>query len=131
MVEAQYRLVSEGLKLDHLRLVMGTSMGGMHTWLWGERHPDFMDALMPLASPADADLGPQPRVATHHHRRHPRRSANGRAANYPHQPQSLQLAAEVLFFMSSNPVLRHKAMPDAGAERRGAGRGGRRGDADR
>ena len=50
MVEAEYRLVTEGLGVNHLRLVMGTSMGGMHTWLWGERYPDFMDALMPLAS---------------------------------------------------------------------------------
>ena len=50
MIEAQYRLLTEGLHVNHLRLVMGTSMGGMHTWLWGELHPDFMDALMPLAS---------------------------------------------------------------------------------
>jgi homoserine O-acetyltransferase len=50
MIEAQYRLVTEGLDVNHLRLVMGTSMGGMHTWLWGETYPDFMDALMPLAS---------------------------------------------------------------------------------
>src|SRR5260370_7345201 len=50
MVRAQYRLVREGLRVDHLRLVMGTSMGGIHTWLWGELYPDFMDALMPLAS---------------------------------------------------------------------------------
>ena len=50
MVEAQRRLLVEGLGVRHLRLVMGTSMGGMHTWLWGGRHPDFMDALLPLAS---------------------------------------------------------------------------------
>jgi homoserine O-acetyltransferase len=50
MVEAEYKLVTDGLKVNHLRLVMGTSMGGMHTWLWGEAYPDFMDALMPLAS---------------------------------------------------------------------------------
>src|ERR671931_308607 len=50
MVEAEYRLVTEGLGVNHLRLVMGTSMGGMQTWLWGERHPHFMDALLPLAS---------------------------------------------------------------------------------
>ncbi len=50
MIAAQHRLLTEGLKVDHLRLVMGTSMGGMHTWLWGELHPEFMDALMPLAS---------------------------------------------------------------------------------
>jgi homoserine O-acetyltransferase len=49
MVEAQYRLVREGLGIDHLRLVMGTSMGCMHSWMWGEAHPEFMDALMPLA----------------------------------------------------------------------------------
>jgi len=46
MIEAQRRLLVEGLQVNHLRLVMGTSMGGMHTWLWGEMHPDFMDALM-------------------------------------------------------------------------------------
>jgi homoserine O-acetyltransferase len=50
MVEAQYRLVTEGLRVDHLRLVLGLSMGGMHTWLWGEKYPDTMDALMPLVS---------------------------------------------------------------------------------
>ena len=50
MVDAQHRLVVDGLGVNHLRLVLGTSMGGMHTWLWGETYPDFMDALMPLAS---------------------------------------------------------------------------------
>ena len=49
MVEAQHRLLTEGLKVDHLRLVMGTSMGCMHTWVWAEAYPDFMDAAMPLA----------------------------------------------------------------------------------
>jgi homoserine O-acetyltransferase len=50
MVQAQYRLVTEGLGLKHLRLVLGNSMGGMHTWLWGVKHPDFMDVLVPMAS---------------------------------------------------------------------------------
>jgi homoserine O-acetyltransferase len=50
MVRAQYLLVRDGLRVDHLRLVMGTSQGGMHTWLWGITYPEFMDALMPLAS---------------------------------------------------------------------------------
>ena len=50
MVKAQYLLVTEGLHLPHLRLVMGTSMGAMHSWVWGYTYPDFMDALMPLAS---------------------------------------------------------------------------------
>jgi homoserine O-acetyltransferase len=50
MVLAQYRLVTEGLGLRHLRLVLGNSMGGMQAWIWGERYPDFMDALVPMAS---------------------------------------------------------------------------------
>src|SRR5437879_9117754 len=50
MVRAHYRLLTEHLGVNHLRLVMGTSMGGMQTWVWGETYPDFMDALMPLAS---------------------------------------------------------------------------------
>ena len=50
MVLANYRLLTEHLGINHLRLVMGTSMGGMQTWVWGYSYPDFMDALMPLAS---------------------------------------------------------------------------------
>jgi homoserine O-acetyltransferase len=50
MVRAQYLLLTEGLGVNHLRLILGTSMGAMHTWLWGEMYPEFMDALMPLAS---------------------------------------------------------------------------------
>src|ERR1051326_5838016 len=49
MVDAQHRLLAEGLGVGHLRLVMGTSMGCMHAWVWGERYPDFVDALVPLA----------------------------------------------------------------------------------
>lgn len=49
MVQGEYDLVTEGLHVNHLRLVTGTSMGCMHTWMWGEAHPRFMDALMPLA----------------------------------------------------------------------------------
>ena len=50
MVRAQYLMITDGLEIDHLRLVMGTSMGGMQSWVWGYTYPDFMDALMPLAS---------------------------------------------------------------------------------
>lgn len=50
MVDAQYRLVTEGLGLKHLRLVIGNSMGGMHAWIWGTKHPGFADALVPMAS---------------------------------------------------------------------------------
>lgn len=50
MVEAQYRLVTEHLGIAHLRAIIGNSMGGMHTWLWAQRHPDFMDLAVPMAS---------------------------------------------------------------------------------
>src|SRR5947209_5624319 len=49
MVEAQYRMLTEGLGITHLRLIMGTSMGCMHSFVWGETYPDFASALMPLA----------------------------------------------------------------------------------
>ncbi len=50
MVDGQYRLLTEGLGLKHVRLVIGNSMGGFHTWLWGGKYPDYMDALVPMAS---------------------------------------------------------------------------------
>ncbi len=50
MVAADYRLLTEHLKIRHMRLIMGTSMGAMHSWVFGEMYPGFMDALMPLAS---------------------------------------------------------------------------------
>lgn len=50
MVLAQYRLVTEGLGIKHVRLITGNSMGGMHSWIWGVKYPDFMDALAPMAS---------------------------------------------------------------------------------
>jgi homoserine O-acetyltransferase len=50
MVHAQYRLVSEHLKVRHLRLVLGNSMGGMQTWLWAQKYPDFLDIAVPMAS---------------------------------------------------------------------------------
>jgi len=63
MIVAQQRLLTEALRVNHLRLVMGTSMGGMHTWLWGQRYPDFMDALLPLAS-LPAQISGRNRLAT-------------------------------------------------------------------
>ena len=50
IVQAEHRLVTEHLKVRHLRLVLGSSMGGMHTWMWGEMYPDLMDGLVPIAS---------------------------------------------------------------------------------
>ena len=57
LVEAQHALVADGLHIDHLRLVLGTSMGGMHAWLWGERYPTMMSAIMPVASQPVAVTG--------------------------------------------------------------------------
>ncbi|MFN9951765.1 MAG: alpha/beta fold hydrolase, partial [bacterium] len=57
MVRAQHRLLTEHLGVGHLWLVMGTSMGGMHTWMWGEMYPTFMDGLVPLASVPTAIVG--------------------------------------------------------------------------
>jgi len=107
MVEAQYRLLTEGLGVNHARLVMGTSMGGMHTWLWGELHPDFMDALMPLASLPTQISGRNRawrRVIIDAIRNDP--AWNG--GEYKTQPPSLRTAAQMLWFMSGNPVLRQK-----------------------
>jgi len=113
MVEVQYRLLTEGLGVDHARLVMGTSMGGMHTWLWGELHPDFMDALMPLASLPTQISGRNRawrRMVIDAIRNDPAWSDG----DYKTQPPSLRTAAEMLWFMSSNPVLRQKDAPTLG-----------------
>jgi homoserine O-acetyltransferase len=107
MVEAQYRLLTDGLSVNHARLLVGTSMGGMHTWLWGELHPDFMDALMPLASLPTQISGRNRawrRMVIDAIRNDP--AWNG--GDYKTQPPSLRTAAEMLWFMSSNPVLRQK-----------------------
>jgi len=110
MVEAQRRLLTEGLGVNHARLVMGTSMGGMHAWLWGELHPDFMDALMPLASLPTQISGRNRawrRMVIDAIRNDP--AWNG--GEYKTQPPSLRTAAEMLWFMSGNPVLRQKDAP--------------------
>ena len=110
MVEAQFRLLTEGLGVNHARLVMGTSMGGMHTWMWGELHPDFMDALMPLASLPTQISGRNRawrRVVIDAIRHDP----EWRGGDYATQPPSLRTAAEMLWLMSSNPVLRQKDAP--------------------
>jgi homoserine O-acetyltransferase/O-succinyltransferase len=110
MIEADYRLLMDGLGVNHVRLAMGTSMGGMHTWLWGELHPDFMDALMPLASLPTQISGRNRawrRTIIDAIRNDP--AWNG--GEYKTQPPSLRTAAQLLWFMSSNPVLRQKEAP--------------------
>ena len=110
MVEAQYRLLTEGLGVNRARLVMGTSMGGMHTWLWGELHPDFMDALMPLAS-LPIQISGRNRAWRRVIIDAIRNDSAWNGGEYKTQPPSLRTAAEMLWFMSSNPVLRQKDAP--------------------
>jgi homoserine O-acetyltransferase len=110
MVEAQYRLLTEGLAVNHARLVMGTSMGGMQTWLWGERHPDFMDALMPLAS-LPTQISGRNRVWRRAIIDAIRGDPAWQGGDYRTQPPGLRVAAEVQFFMGSNPVHRYQAAP--------------------
>jgi homoserine O-acetyltransferase/O-succinyltransferase len=109
MVEGQYRLLTEGLGVNHLRLVMGTSMGGMHTWLWGERYPSFMDALMPLAS-LPTQISGRNRVWRRVVIDAIRNDPEWRGGDYSSQPQSLRIAEEMLYLMSSNPMLRQQQM---------------------
>ena len=113
MVEAEYRLLTE-LGVNHLRLVMGTSMGGMHTWMWGEEHPDMMDALMPLASLPTQIAGRNRawrRVVIDAIKGDP----EWKGGEYTAQPQSLRTAAEMLFLVGDNPVRRQKASPTLAA----------------
>jgi homoserine O-acetyltransferase len=110
MIEAQHRLVTEGLKVNHLRLVMGTSMGGMHTWLWGETHPEFMDALLPLAS-LPTQISGRNRVWRRMIIDAIRNDPEWLRGDYQAQPQGLRVAAEVLYFMGNNPVQRQKEAP--------------------
>jgi homoserine O-acetyltransferase/O-succinyltransferase len=110
MVQAQYLLLTQGLKVNHARLVMGTSMGGMHTWLWGEQHPQFMDALMPLAS-LPTQISGRNRVwrktiidaITH--------DPDWKGGDYQAEPPSLRTALQMIWLVGSNPVLRYQEAP--------------------
>jgi homoserine O-acetyltransferase len=89
---------------------MGTSMGGMHTWIWGEMHPDFMDALMPLAC-LPAQIAGRNRVWRRMIIDAIRDDPDWRQGDYHEQPEGLRNAIEVLYFMGSNPVQRYKDAP--------------------
>ena len=110
MVEAQFALLSACLDVNHLRLVMGTSMGGMQTWVWGERHPDAMDALMPLAS-LPTQISGRNRVWRKTVIDAIRNDPAWNGGDYSTQPPALRTAAELIYFMGSNPVLRQEQMP--------------------
>jgi homoserine O-acetyltransferase/O-succinyltransferase len=110
MVRAQYLLVHDGLKVDHLRLVMGTSMGAMHTWEWAEAYPDFMDALMPLAS-APVQIAGRNRMLRDMIMDSIRTDPEWKEGEYKSPPRGLIAAQYGLFMMTSSPLQLHKANP--------------------
>jgi homoserine O-acetyltransferase/O-succinyltransferase len=110
MVQAQYLLLTQGLKVNHARLIMGTSMGAMHTWLWGEQHPQFMDALMPLAS-LPTQISGRNRAWRRTIIDAIRNDPDWKGGDYAGQPPSLRTAIAMLWLMSSNPVLRQQEAP--------------------
>ena len=110
MVEAQHRLLTDGLGVNHARLVMGTSMGGMHTWVWGQTHPEFMDALLPLAS-LPTQISGRNRAWRRLVIDAIRNDPEWKGGDYTAQPQSLRTGAQMLWLMSSNPVLRQQQAP--------------------
>jgi homoserine O-acetyltransferase/O-succinyltransferase len=110
MVEAQHRLLVEGLKVEHLRLILGTSMGGMHAWVWGEKFPGFMDGLVPLAS-VPTQIAGRNRVLRKMIIDDIRGDPEWRNGDYERQPRGLTAAIQVLLFMVSSPIQWHKTAP--------------------
>jgi homoserine O-acetyltransferase len=110
MIEAQRRLLVDGLGVEHLRLVMGTSMGGMHTWLWGQLHPDFVDGLVPLASLPTAISG-RNRMWRRALMDAIRLDPSWRGGNYAQQPNGLRTALQISYLMGGNPTMRQQAAP--------------------
>lgn len=110
MVTAQHRLVTEGLGVNHLLLVMGTSMGGMQTWMWGERYPDFMDGLVPLAS-VPTQIAGRNRMMRKMVSDAIRTDPEWRGGEYTAPPRGLYGALEMLFMMTSSPLQLQRAAP--------------------
>jgi homoserine O-acetyltransferase len=110
MVRAQYLLVHDGLGVDHLRLVMGTSMGGMQTWMWGEMYPGFMDALMPLAS-APVEIAGRNRIFRDMVMDSIRTDPGFQDGEYTTEPRGLLTAEYALYMMTSSPLQQHKSAP--------------------
>jgi homoserine O-acetyltransferase/O-succinyltransferase len=109
MVLAQYRLVAEGMHIRHLRLVIGNSMGGMHVWIWGEAHPDFMDALVPMAS-QPTEMSSRNWMLRRMLIETIRQDPAYDSGNYTAQPPSLRLANVFMGFASSGGTLAYAAM---------------------
>ena len=110
MIELQYRLLTQGLGVNHLRLVMGTSMGGMHSWLWSEQHPDFIDAAMPLAS-LPVEIAGRNRMMRRMIMDAIRTSPDWNNGEYKQQPHGLADALGILMIMGSAPLYMQKEEP--------------------
>jgi homoserine O-acetyltransferase len=111
MVAAQHELVEKGLGVNHLRLVMGTSMGCMHSWVWGETYPDFMDALMPLAC-QPVQIAGRNRMFRKMTMDAIREDPDWKNGDYTAEPQeSLKFAADIFILASSAPLQMQKSAP--------------------
>ncbi|HEX9440643.1 MAG TPA: alpha/beta fold hydrolase, partial [Roseiflexaceae bacterium] len=110
MIVAQHRLLTDGLGVNHLRLVVGTSMGGMQTWLWGERYSRFMDALMPLAS-LPVEIAGRNRMMRRMIIDAIRRDPEWRDGAYTSQPHGLVAAIYALIFMTTSPARLQQQAP--------------------
>jgi homoserine O-acetyltransferase len=111
MVAAQYELLTKKLGVNHLRLVMGTSMGGMQTWVWGETYPDFMDALMPLAS-NPVEIAGRNRIWRRMAMDAIRDDPDWLGGEYKMQPMRALVAAEnLLLIAGSAPLFSQKQAP--------------------
>ena len=110
MVRGENLLVSRGLKVDHLRLILGTSMGCMHSWLWGELYPGFADALMPLACMPVQIAGRNRMV-----RKMAMDAITGdpgwMQGEYKVQPLGLKTAIDILVIQGSSPLQMQKLYP--------------------
>ncbi|MFC0399134.1 alpha/beta fold hydrolase [Paraburkholderia rhizosphaerae] len=115
LVLSQYRLLTEGLGIKHLRLVLGYSMGGMQTWLWGEQYPDMMDALVPMASqPTEmsARNWMMRRMLVESIQQDPAYDHG----NYTVQPPSLRLASTMFAIATSGGTLAYQALAPTRAQ---------------
>jgi homoserine O-acetyltransferase len=111
MVRAEHLLVSEGLGVNHLRVVIGTSMGCMHAWMWGEAHPDFVDGLVPLAC-APTQIAGRNRMIRRLAMDAIRSDPAWRNGEYTSPPVlGLRGAMELLWVMGTAPIQQHAQAP--------------------
>ncbi len=110
MIRAQHLLLTVGLGIDHLRLALGTSMGGMQTWLWGIHYPDFVDYLAPLAS-LPVEIAGRNRMIRKMMQDAIRSDPNWLDGEYERQPAGLINAIHLLIVMGSCPLQWQKDAP--------------------